>query len=145
MSMKLHGVRDLSVLFLTKRLKLAIAVLLKILYSLCLIWICLLYTPSPISGRSGKTLLGQLMRIIIVTPPEPNVKIILRPQVIPGPSPTPTFHPSQPEITLRHNSIWVLRLPYVYVSEAGSHQPPKDSTQLSAWRALKMLTVSVDN
>ena len=104
-----------------------------------------LYTPSPISGRSGKTLLGQLMRIIIVTPPEPNVKIILRPQVIPGPSPAPTFHPSQPEITLRHNSIWVLRLPYVYVSEAGSHQPPKDSTQLSAWRALKMLTVSVDN
>ena len=103
-----------------------------------------LYTSSPVSGRSGKTLMGQLMRIVIVTPPEPNVHVTIRPQVIPGPPPTPTFHPSQSEIPLRHNSMWMLRLPYVYVSDSGSHQPPKDMIQLSAWRMLKMLTLTVD-
>ena len=104
-----------------------------------------LYTTSPISGRSGKMLMGQLMRIIIVTPAESNVHITIKPQVIPGPHPTPTFHPSQPEMVLRHNSMWVLRFPYVYVSDSGSHQPPKDVIQLSAWRVLKMLSVVVDN
>ena len=104
-----------------------------------------LFTTSPVSGRSGKMLLGQLMRIIIVTPPESNVHITIRPQVVPGPPPAPTFHPSQPEVTLRHNSMWVLRFPYVYVSDSGSHQPPKDAAQLSAWRCLKMLSMTVDN
>ncbi|XP_076825569.1 nonsense-mediated mRNA decay factor SMG8-like [Clavelina lepadiformis] len=104
-----------------------------------------LYTTSPVSGRSGKMLMGQLMRVLVVTPTEQNVRITIRPKVVPGPPPTPTFHPCQPEITLRSNSLWVLRFPYVYVSESGSHQPPKDQSQLSAWRVLKMLSATTDH
>uniref|UniRef100_H2ZMM7 Nonsense-mediated mRNA decay factor SMG8 n=1 Tax=Ciona savignyi TaxID=51511 RepID=H2ZMM7_CIOSA len=85
-----------------------------------------LFTLSPVSGRSGKMLTGQLMRVIIVTPQESSVRVIIKPQVVPGPNPTPTFYPSDPEISLRPNSMWVLRLPYVYVSETGPHIQPKD-------------------
>uniref|UniRef100_H2ZMM6 Nonsense-mediated mRNA decay factor SMG8 n=1 Tax=Ciona savignyi TaxID=51511 RepID=H2ZMM6_CIOSA len=103
-----------------------------------------LFTLSPVSGRSGKMLTGQLMRVIIVTPQESSVRVIIKPQVVPGPNPTPTFYPSDPEISLRPNSMWVLRLPYVYVSETGPHIQPKDSSQLQAWRVLKMLSVEVE-
>ncbi|XP_002122670.2 nonsense-mediated mRNA decay factor SMG8-like [Ciona intestinalis] len=103
-----------------------------------------LFTLSPVSGRSGKMLTGQLMRVIVVTPPESSVRINMKPQVVPGPSPAPTFYPSDPEISLRPNSMWVLRLPYVYVSESGPHIQPKDSSQLQAWRVLKMLSAEVD-
>jgi len=104
-----------------------------------------LYCPSPVAGRSGKPLLGQLMRVYVVTPQESHVHVKIKPCVVPGPSPTPTFHPSQPEVLLRANSMWVLRFPYVYVSDGGPHFPPKDLTQLHAWKVLKMISVEVDH
>nr|CAB3226575.1 protein smg8-like [Phallusia mammillata] len=104
-----------------------------------------LYCTSPVSARSGKPLLGQLMRVYVATPPESNAHITLKPKVVPGPSPTPTFYPSQNEIVLRPNSLWVLRFPYVYVSDSGPHLQPKDLSQLSAWRVLKMISVDIDH
>lgn len=103
-----------------------------------------IFTSSPVSGRSGKMGIGQLMRIYIVTPSEPSVHIIIKPQVVPGPAGTPVFHPSQSETVLRHNSVWVLRLPYVYVSDSGPHIPPKDLSQISSWCCMKMITVDID-
>lgn len=98
-----------------------------------------LYTPSPASGRGGKTLIGQLMRVYIVIPPEPSIEISINPQVVPGPSPTPTFTTGVPDISLSTDSVWVLRFPYVYFSDLGPHYIPKDATILQMCRVLKGL------
>lgn len=102
-----------------------------------------LFTPSPIAGRSGKMLLGQLMRVFIVTPNDSSVRIHIRPCVQPGTG-APMFYPRQQEILLRHNSIWVLRLPYVYVSESGTHNQPKDHSLLETYRVPKMIYLGVE-
>lgn len=97
-----------------------------------------LYTPSPASGRGGKVLLGQLMRVYIVIPPEASLEITLNPQIVPGPSPsTPTFSTGVPELTLSTDAVWVLRLPYVYVSELGLHHIPKEQEILQTCKVVK--------
>ncbi|XP_039249346.2 nonsense-mediated mRNA decay factor SMG8-like [Styela clava] len=96
-----------------------------------------LFTHSPSSGRSGKAMLGQLMRAFIVIPPDPSIEITINPHVIPGPPPTPTFTTGVPDISLSSDAVWVLRFPYVYVSDLGPHYIPKDSGILQMCKLLK--------
>ncbi|XP_063965334.1 nonsense-mediated mRNA decay factor SMG8-like isoform X1 [Lytechinus pictus] len=90
--------------------------------------------------RSNKPPLGQLIRSFIVTPPKP-VYIKLNPKVRPGPHPTPVFSPLPGDegITLTPSSVWVLRYPFVYVSEAGPVMPPADNQPTPGAKLLKGL------
>lgn len=84
-----------------------------------------LYFPCPCS-RGGSVVLGQLLRLHIVTPKAP-VNVTLNPQVQPGPEPCPHYVPkpqSMLPIKLSASAYWVLRLPYVYVGDTGPHYPP---------------------
>lgn len=58
-------------------------------------------------------------------------------QVQPGPPPCPIFHPEQPEVVLPPDGLWVLRLPYAYVTESGPCYPPKENQPLASFRVLK--------
>ena len=95
--------------------------------------------------RPSKTLIGQLMRIFIVTPDESSVKISIKPQVVSGPAPSISFYPSQREIQLRHNSIWVLRLPYVYMGDNGTQSHGSHLKDTSHWKILKMISLNFDD
>ncbi|XP_076035791.1 nonsense-mediated mRNA decay factor SMG8 isoform X2 [Oratosquilla oratoria] len=85
-----------------------------------------LYFPCPCS-RGGNVINGQLLRIHVVTPKAP-VNVILKPYVQPGPDPgCPQYTPqpsASPPIKLSPSTYWILRLPYVYVSDSGPHYPP---------------------
>ncbi|KAJ1185747.1 hypothetical protein NDU88_002534 [Pleurodeles waltl] len=95
-----------------------------------------LYILSPSQGRGLKPHYAQLMRIFVVVPDAP-LQIILAPQVQPGPPPCPLFFPEKQEITLPPDGLWVLRLPYSYVMEAGPCYPPKDNQQLLSCKLLR--------
>ncbi|XP_030842357.1 protein smg8 isoform X2 [Strongylocentrotus purpuratus] len=90
--------------------------------------------------RANKPPLGQLIRSFIVTPPKP-VHIKLNPKVRPGPHPTPVFTPLPGDegITLTPSSMWVLRYPFVYGSEAGPVMPPADNQPTPGAKLLKGL------
>lgn len=91
-----------------------------------------LYTACPCRNSKDSTpYMAQLMRIFVVTPSgniqsdedfldssgQKQLRISIRPRVQPNPTPCPFFSPSLSEpITLGDNSIWVLRLPYIYMS-----------------------------
>ncbi|XP_033100285.1 protein smg8-like isoform X2 [Anneissia japonica] len=94
----------------------------------------------PCSCRTTKPPLGQLLRTFIVTPDVP-LYIKINPRVRPGSSYTPTFYPEgcADGVTLTRNAFWVLRYPYVYVSEAGPVPPPKDNTPPPGSKQLKGL------
>ncbi|KAL7630023.1 UNVERIFIED_CONTAM: hypothetical protein RMT77_019855 [Armadillidium vulgare] len=84
-----------------------------------------LYFPCPCSRRNS-IVNGQLMRIHVVTPKAP-VHVTLNPQVQPSPDPCPKFIPqplNSPTIKLSASAYWILRLPFVYVGDSGSHYPP---------------------
>ena len=89
-----------------------------------------LYVPSPSSrgsshssGRSsGST--GQLMRIWFAIPKDTNQVVTIKPLVTPGRN-APTFKTTPDEIELTSNSIWVLRLPFIYQDEHTIYYPPK--------------------
>ncbi|XP_074595589.1 nonsense-mediated mRNA decay factor SMG8 [Brevipalpus obovatus] len=82
-------------------------------------------------SRPGKTSFGQLMRLHVVTPKAP-VHVTLNPRVQPGPAPTPTFFPGNPEpIKLSQASYWVLRLPMVYEGDQGVCLPFNDVMESS--------------
>ncbi|KAL2087773.1 hypothetical protein ACEWY4_016601 [Coilia grayii] len=95
-----------------------------------------LYIPSPTQGRGVKPHYAQLARLFIVVPDAP-LELILSPQVQPGPPPCPVFHPEQPEVVLPPDSMWVLRLPYAYVTERGPCYPPKENQPLASYRVLR--------
>ncbi|XP_072174568.1 nonsense-mediated mRNA decay factor SMG8-like [Diadema setosum] len=97
-----------------------------------------LHFPCPC--RSNKPPLGQLIRTFVVTPPGP-VFIKLNPKVRPGPHPTPIFYPLPGEVgvTLSASSMWVLRYPFVYMSEAGAVMPPTDNQPTPGAKLLKGL------
>ncbi|KAH0955896.1 hypothetical protein HN011_006917 [Eciton burchellii] len=86
--------------------------------------------------RQTKQLIAQLMRIHVVTPKAP-VHVTLNPRVQPGPSPCPIFVTGCEEaIKLSQSAYWVLRLPYVYMSEKGPYLPPKEAVSSSHGRLL---------
>ncbi|XP_035667835.1 protein smg8-like isoform X1 [Branchiostoma floridae] len=97
-----------------------------------------LYFPCPCPSRGAKPHLGQLMRVFITTP-DPPVQIHLHPRLQPGPPPCPTFYPQDEDIPLPPSRLWVLRLPFVYVGEAGVISPPRDSQPLLSCKVLKGL------
>ncbi|XP_071840984.1 nonsense-mediated mRNA decay factor SMG8-like isoform X2 [Apostichopus japonicus] len=82
----------------------------------------------PCTCRTTKPPLGQLIRAFIVTPEAP-LYVQLNPRVRPGAHPCPVFYPEcgEDSITLTKNSFWVLRFPYVYVTEAEPIYPPTDN------------------
>ncbi|KAI0238335.1 Protein SMG8 [Lamellibrachia satsuma] len=93
----------------------------------------------PCHCRSSKGFVAQLMRVFVVTPEAP-ISIELNARVQPAPAPCPTFHPdSNGPIPLPPGHIWVLRLPYIYMGEAGPYMMPSDPQQMAACRILKGL------
>ncbi|XP_052821205.1 nonsense-mediated mRNA decay factor SMG8-like isoform X2 [Mya arenaria] len=95
-----------------------------------------LYCPC-LHCRSSKGYMAQLMRIYIVTPDGP-LQVSVNPLVQPAPHPCPTFHPGVGgEVDLTPGSIWVLRLPSVYMGDSGPYTIPSDIAQLPACRLLK--------
>ncbi|EEC16658.1 hypothetical protein IscW_ISCW012866 [Ixodes scapularis] len=93
-----------------------------------------LYFPCPC--RSVKPQVAQLMRIHVVTPKAP-VHVTLQPKVQPAPHPAPTFFPGNKEpVRLSQSAYWVLRLPFVYESDAGPFLPPKDAVPVESARLL---------
>ncbi|KAK0167296.1 hypothetical protein PV327_004714 [Microctonus hyperodae] len=86
--------------------------------------------------RQPKPLIAQLMRIHVVTPKAP-VHVTLNPRVQPGPPPCPIFVTGCEEpIKLSQSAYWVLRLPYVYMSEKGPYLAPKEPVPISHGRLL---------
>lgn len=106
-----------------------------------------LYAPSSINTRSGKPLLGQLMRIYIAIPNNQSIKVSIKPRVVPDlSSDAPMFYPCKEDVQLRHNSLWVLRLPYVYVNQEGvSYHLAKDHSNLSGFKILKMISINANS
>ena len=106
-----------------------------------------LYTPSPINMRSGKPMLGQLMRVYIAIPNNQSIKISIKPRVVTDlSSDAPMFYPCKEDVQLRHNSLWVLRLPYVYVNQEGiSYHLAKDHSNLSVFKVLKMISLQTNS
>ncbi|KAH3818615.1 nonsense-mediated mRNA decay factor SMG8-like isoform X1 [Dreissena polymorpha] len=95
-----------------------------------------LYCPC-LHCRSSKGYMAQMMRIYIVTPDGP-LQVSVNPLVQPAPHPCPTFHPGVgEEIDLTPASVWVLRLPSVYMGDEGPYTIPSDAAQLPACRLLK--------
>ncbi|CAB1352397.1 unnamed protein product [Coregonus sp. 'balchen'] len=95
-----------------------------------------LYIPSPAQGRGLKTHYAQLARLYIVVPDAP-LEITLNPQVQPGPTPCPVFHPEQTELVLPPDGLWVLRFPYSYVTDRGPCYPPKENQPLANYKVLR--------
>ncbi|XP_010891872.1 protein SMG8 [Esox lucius] len=95
-----------------------------------------LYIPSPAQGRGLKPHYAQLARLFIVVPDAP-LEITLNPQVQPGPPPCPVFHPEQTEVVLPPDGLWVLRLPYSYVTDRGPCYPPKENQPLASYKVLR--------
>jgi hypothetical protein len=121
-----------------------------------------LYTACPCRNSKDSTpYMAQMMRVFVVTPSSVinssvdssgsstkssiinNSKlkfhILLRPRVQPNPQPCPIFWPShQGPIELTENSIWILRLPYIYSADDGKpFYRPKDFETLNNCRVLK--------
>ncbi|XP_053310845.1 nonsense-mediated mRNA decay factor SMG8 [Spea bombifrons] len=101
-----------------------------------------LYMLSPSQGRGLKPHYAQLMRLFIVVPDAP-LHIILNPQVQPGPPPCPVFYPEKQEIILPPDGLWVLRLPFSYVTERGPCYPPKENQQLMSYKITRGILKSV--
>ncbi|XP_041359908.1 protein smg8-like isoform X2 [Gigantopelta aegis] len=86
---------------------------------------------------STKGYIAQLMRVYIVTP-ESSVKIMLKPVVQPSISSSPLFEPGNDgPLELSQGSVWVLRLPHVYLGDNGVYTMPTDPQHLHACRLLK--------
>ncbi|KAJ8021991.1 Protein SMG8 [Holothuria leucospilota] len=99
-----------------------------------------------IPNRNTKPPLGQLIRAFIVTPEAP-LYIQLNPKVRPGAHPCPVFYPECGEegVILAKNSFWVLRFPYVYVTEAEPIYPPTDNQPVLGAKLFKgMFLVTVN-
>lgn len=103
-----------------------------------------LYTACPCRiGKEIAPYMAQLMRIFIVTPSSSTsdispIQILIQPRVQPNPSPCPVYRPSyEAPIRLADNSIWVLRLPYIYVNDNGLPYRPKDIETLNNSRLLR--------
>ncbi|XP_053379318.1 nonsense-mediated mRNA decay factor SMG8-like isoform X1 [Mercenaria mercenaria] len=91
----------------------------------------------PCHCRSSKGYMAQMMRIYVVTPDGP-LRVSVNPLIQPSPHPCPIFHPGVgEEIDLSPGSLWILRLPSVYMGDQGPYTIPADATQLPACRLLK--------
>jgi protein SMG8 len=87
--------------------------------------------------------MAQMMRVFIVTPSlsknfDSTIHIVLQPRVQPNPPPCPIFRPSlDGQIKLTDNTMWVLRLPYIYMGDNEAYYRPKDIDTLNNCRVLK--------
>ncbi len=85
-----------------------------------------LYVTCPACGKGAKSRPAQLMRVHIVTPKAP-VTVTLMPRVQPCPD-GPVFNAGWPEpVRLAQNSLWILRLPFIYCGPGGAHLPPGET------------------
>jgi len=101
-----------------------------------------LYVPGP-SSRSGRTSsqsTGQLMRIWIAIPPGAKDLVTISPLVTPGRN-SPTFKTTPDEILLGENSIWILRLPFIYQDEERTYFSPKDIQEFIHYKIHKVVRV----
>jgi hypothetical protein len=122
-----------------------------------------LYTACP-CRKDSTPYMAQMMRVFVVTPSSTintpsdsstsstksphsmiigsskwKFQILLKPRVQPNPQPCPIFWPShQGPIELAENSIWILRLPYIYAADDGKpFYRPKDFETLNNCRVLR--------
>lgn len=79
----------------------------------------------PCVCRSNKPLIAQLMRIHMVTPKAP-VRVTLNPKVQPAPNAPIFIASTEQPIALTQSAYWILRLPYVYMTERGPFFPPQE-------------------
>lgn len=109
-----------------------------------------LYKACPCrSGKEGPSYMAQMMRVFVAVPPlllthqqndssSAPVHILLQPKVQPNPPPCPIFRPSyEGPIKLADNSIWILRMPYIYMGDDEPYYRPKDFETLNNCRVLK--------
>ncbi|KAF5287069.1 hypothetical protein FQA39_LY16054 [Lamprigera yunnana] len=87
-----------------------------------------LYYPCPC--RPGKPLTAQLMRLHVVTPKAP-VHCTLHPKVQPAVSAPIFISTAEGSTSLTQSAYWVMRLPYVYVSDKETY-PENISARLLA-------------
>ncbi|RNA03061.1 SMG8 [Brachionus plicatilis] len=118
-----------------------------------------LYTACPCRNtKESPSYMAQAMRVFIVTPPglvaekgddkkTTTVNICIKPQVQPNPQPCPVFWPSfEDSIVLEDNSIWVLRLPYIYMGDDQKpYYRPKNFETLNSCKILKSMFSVVAN
>ncbi|XP_060084858.1 nonsense-mediated mRNA decay factor SMG8-like [Ylistrum balloti] len=87
--------------------------------------------------RSSKGFLAQLMRLYIVTPDSP-LRITLCPQIQPAPPPCPLFGLGfEGPVELPPGGLWCLRIPHVYMGDAGPYTIPSDQQSLQHCHMLK--------
>ncbi|CAF0716244.1 unnamed protein product [Brachionus calyciflorus] len=118
-----------------------------------------LYTACPCrNAKESPPYMAQAMRLFVVTPPGnviektedkkmTKINIELKIHVQPNPQPCPIFWPTfEDTIVLEDNSIWVLRLPYIYMSEEGKpFYRPKNFETLNNCKILKGMFSTVVN
>ncbi|XP_033764309.1 protein smg8-like [Pecten maximus] len=87
--------------------------------------------------RSSKGYMAQLMRLYIVTPDSP-LRITLCPQIQPAPPPCPQFGLGlDGPVELPPGGLWCLRIPHVYMGDAGPYTMPSDPQSLQHCHMLK--------
>lgn len=90
-----------------------------------------LYYPCP-CRTSKQTMVGQLMRVHVVTPKAP-VNVILEPKIKPNGRDGMVFVTGLPEpAKLTQSSYWILRFPYIYQGDDGPIIPPNEVTPSTA-------------
>nr|XP_022343746.1 protein smg8-like isoform X2 [Crassostrea virginica] len=95
-----------------------------------------LYCPCP-QCRSTKGYVAQLMRLYVCTPEGP-VRVTVDPHIQPSSPPSPIFSlGTENPVELPAGSVWVVRLPHIYMGDHGPYTMPADSQHLQFCRMLK--------
>ncbi|XP_052717339.1 nonsense-mediated mRNA decay factor SMG8-like isoform X1 [Crassostrea angulata] len=95
-----------------------------------------LYCPCP-QCRSTKGYVAQLMRLYVCTPEGP-VTVTLDPHIQPSAPPCPVFSlGTENPVELPAGSVWVVRMPHIYMGDHGPYTMPTDSQHLQFCRMLK--------
>lgn len=95
-----------------------------------------LYCPCP-QCRSTKGYVAQLMRLYVCTPEGP-VTVTLDPHIQPSAPPCPVFSlGTENPVELPAGSVWVVRMPHIYMGDHGPCTMPTDSQHLQFCRMLK--------
>ncbi|XP_048764668.2 nonsense-mediated mRNA decay factor SMG8-like isoform X2 [Ostrea edulis] len=95
-----------------------------------------LYCPCP-QCRSTKGYVAQLMRLYVSTPEGP-LRVTVDPHIQPTSPPCPIFTMgTENPVELPAGSLWVIRLPHIYMGDHGAYNMPTDSQHMQCCRMLK--------
>ncbi|XP_062606772.1 nonsense-mediated mRNA decay factor SMG8-like isoform X1 [Saccostrea cucullata] len=95
-----------------------------------------LYCPCP-QCRSTKGYVAQLMRVYVSTPEGP-VRVTVDPNIQPSAPPCPVFSMgTENPAELPAGTLWVVRLPHIYMGDHGPFSIPTDSQHMQFCRMLK--------